>query len=373
MPGQQMPGQQPSSFANFQAPAFGQATAAPRRSGGGMNKGLLIGLIAGGGVVLSAVIALVVWLLLSGGGGNAAAADLAYLPDNCFMYGKVRMSEVMKTAAWKQLVANTPALQNNFHPESIDYVAFGMVRPAGPGKQPEFTAVIRAAPGKKLDEFEQPSSPAEREETIAGRKVTVMQVQNQTLATCMIDDDIGLVGTLNAVRAVLERDGDATIPADLKAVMDQTDFSQHIALAFVTTGLESLTQNNVGGGGVQIPGFDPQELLKNIKGVILQGNVSSDVQLSAKAICTDEQTAKKIEIFIDTLLKFAEVAAAQNPQAKQVLDSLKVESSGHTVSLSITIPAQLLAQAQSNSPFGGNRPAPKGFPGGNPGFPGTRP
>ena len=338
-----------------------------------MNKGLRISLIAGGGVALLAVIVLVVWSVLGGGGGGAAAADLAYLPDNCFIYGKVRMSEVIKTAAWKQLMANNPAMQNKFHPESIDYVAFGMVRPAGPGRQPDFTAVIRAAPGKKLDEFERPNSPAEREETIAGRKVTVMKAQNQTLATCTIDDNLGLVGTLNAVRAVLERDGETTIPADLKEVMEQTDFSQHIALAVDTTGLESLTQNNAGGGGAKISGFDPQELLKKIKGVILQGNVSSDIQLSAKAICTDEQAGKQIEGFINTMLMLAGGFAAQNPQAKQVLDSLKVNLSGETVSLSVTIPAQLLSQGQSGSPLGGNRPATKGFPGGNPGFPGTTP
>jgi len=184
--------------------------------------------------------------------------------------------------------------------------------------------------------------------SIHGTKVLSFRVpldqdpkQMMTIGFAQPESDMFLAGDLQAIKRTLAaRAGKATglranqsIMHVISRVPDGSSFWMAGTVQKILSELEELGN---------LPGL-PAGLPK-IDGVLLAGTLAEDIHVSATAWTPDKQAASLLGDILQGLLAIAQLAPIDEPLVKKVISSLGVETAEHQVSVSLTVPGELVMQ-----------------------------
>lgn len=349
-------------------------------------------LLAVGAVLLLVVLgggSFAAWWFLSGG---AASEDLLFMPDGVQMVGQVHVDQITNSDALKQVYAAFPQLkaqvdqaasqsagvdQNN-----LDRIYFGASKVDSAAKSPPAAiAVMHFKNSIKVEDFENgmkknaSSGPITMNYTFTDTKIgkyTMTEVKmamsfnppgggikgmpppppptpTPMFAFAMPDDKRLVMGSADALKAVLTRNKKPDVNDKLQAAIKQTDWNATIAYAA-----------NVK-DGFAIPPGQTQSIplpIDKVDGLSVTIKIASDVDVNVTALCKDAGAAGELSGGISTLVK----AGASSPQMAKAppelkdLTNLTPQVSGSNVTIQKTIKvAPLLNLAKGNgqaNPFG---------------------
>ncbi|MFL5244199.1 MAG: hypothetical protein ACJ8FY_19010 [Gemmataceae bacterium] len=350
-----------------------------------------------GGTYFALAFALNIWPF-SGGPGDA----MKFMPDNCKMLMAVKWDDVEKSQIFQDLKKEHPEIdkalnpqgQNNFGalkkkvPESF---LFGFnISPnsfGGSGAQ-NWTAVMtfkeRVTDQDVLNSFEDKNS--YKESKVGPYKV----YEKSDHAISVVSGKMVAIGPIEELRKVLERNKKPDISEGLTAAMGRVNFSKGIAIAADFKGLSPASPKGPGGPalGAQNPMAGFQKAGEEIENAAVQVTVGADLAVECTLSCKTSKGAEEIKKSVEGLSAMLGFFGGAVPkEAKEILDTLKVNVSGTTVTANLTIKGAAIASLAKNpmmaGGFGGpqaggppgrafNPPAPGGgIPGGG-GFPGGR-
>jgi hypothetical protein len=207
-------------------------------------------------------------------------------------------------------------------------------------------------------------------------------------------------GDKSELKNVLERNKTPELSGGLKAAMDKVDFSKGIAVAADLNGVIPSSKGQAGPAGgkggfpgaAQNPFSGMEKIGEEVEGLALQVKVEADIAIDCTLMCKSAKGAEDIKKSIEGLSAMLGFFGGAVPkEAKEILDTLKVNVAGATVKATLTIKGAAITNLAKNPLMGGgfggppgggfggpagggfNPPAPGGvIPGGNrpPGGPG---
>jgi hypothetical protein len=260
------------------APAAKQTTKprpAPSRAtpGGSANKGRLVLFLAIGGaaaIVLLAVVVVGGWLLLSwlttkpaGPGGPAGpngstgpgdapltperevqfiptplGHELRYLPDHAPDIASIRPAQLVQSAVYRELAKSDPAaaantVQHGLSAFPVPVQASELIRITYEGIPPWDAGggmvVYTMAKPESAEQLlaKMPRHDAMEKSDVAGHTVYVRGGPTGVVSGfCVPEENIVVTGSLDQLRGVLQRNGEAVLDPDMRAALAQADFSK---------------------------------------------------------------------------------------------------------------------------------------------------
>ncbi|HVS39568.1 MAG TPA: hypothetical protein VMS17_28685, partial [Gemmataceae bacterium] len=316
-------------------------------------------------------------------GGGGASADLVYMPDNVQMVGQMHADQIMNSDALKQVYAAFPDLKKMVDENSskstgidqnnVDRMYFGVAKVDGKSNTaPAAIAVIHFKNSVKVEDIEKgmkqgASSPANNafgmsvdysfSDSKVGRYTVTEVKQTMTFkaqpgfnpppappttlyAFTMPDDKRVVMGSPEALKAVLNRDKKPDINATLQKAIDATDWNATIAFAA-----------NVKDGFV-IPPETAKTFplpIDKVDALSATIKVGSDVDVNVTAMCKDNQAATDLSGGINTLIKAgtnSPAMASMDPALKDLMN-ITAQANGSNVTIAKTIKVSpLLAAAK---------------------------
>jgi len=159
-----------------------------------------------------------------------------------------------------------------------------------------------------------------------------------------------VVGQPETLRHALERGKPAPLTPGLQAAMKHTDFSRPAAWA------ASFKESRPQPGGV--PGLPqlglPENNLFSADGLAGYAAVGSDIRIVFTVLCKDARAAEDTRKLIDGGLVAVRRGGRLSPEALEMIDGLKLSTSGNDVTGDITLktPALIkLMKQQNQGPF----------------------
>jgi hypothetical protein len=203
------------------------------------------------------------------------------------------------------------------------------------------------------------------------------------MALHVAGDRTVVFGPASALRAALQRNRPATLSGPLKDAFGQLDFSRTVAAAMVIP--QEMLAGGMGPSGMGPPGMGGMppgglDVLKKLQAMAIQAHVTgTDVHLAVTMLCAEAQAAEEMQKMIDGFQAMTKMGKVP-PEAKKMLDSLKISRSGRNLQIQMTVDgaqfkpaieaARQAAQRSKASLMPGPTPSFAPRPGGAPNLPG---
>jgi len=394
------------------APTLGQPLAAPALRPAAfqprLRKSPLVPLLVVGGIGLALtaiVVGAVLWLTSGGGGGGAggglgggsagssSVAPEFFLPDNAQIVASVDVQGILSSKLYRDLTAGAEDPIKQFQGEMVKEIGLtpadlkrATFASEALGPSPHFVAVLEFS--KPLDprKLASPPSGPLREEKVGNSLLWVKQ-EAMEIGLHLAGDRTLVVGSGPQMRAVLQRNRPVAFSGPMKDAVAKLDASRTVTVAMV------ISEQMLGpGGGMGPPGMAAgmpfqADMLKKLQGIALNAHmVGSDVQLAVTVLCAEEQAAEELQKMADGFLAMSKMGKTP-PEAKKMLDSLKISRSGRNLIAQVTLDgaqfapaiqaarqaAMQSAQRSKTRPGMGPGPGPGFPPGGRPKPPGFPP
>jgi hypothetical protein len=277
----------------------------PRRKGAKKRKNrtlLFVGLGCGALLLLTCMggAGVGIWWYVS---SSPIGDELTYMPSNCEFVAAVKVDELIKSDAFKQVENEVPQFKQalaggdaekeiGLSLSNIERVVVG-----GPlSNRDEPVVVVRTKQPVKPEDLtgkmRKPFQPA-----MEGA-YTIYEPLGGGRAFCLPKKNLVLFGSSAALHVVLRRDKKPEIPANLKAALKETDFKQTIAAAFAPLQSSGTPGGPPLGGRGGLPFGGPAVVAppSGAEWGVLQAKVGSDVSLTVTVQCkspADAADAKK--------------------------------------------------------------------------------
>ncbi len=302
-----------------------------RKSGSSAVVWIAVGAAA---LVLLGVVGVGAYFLFFRGG-----LDSRYLPDDCEMVARIDVSDLTSSSLYKDLKSDNPelfkkldeglaSLVDNLKIEDISSVTLGGT--LGGGKN--MVAVIKT---KKKISPDNVKEKKDAKETKVG-KYTLFDMGGE--AFCMPDSHTVVIGELETLKKVLERNGNAKFSDTLKSAIGKANFSSTVAVAAVT-------KPGQAGGLHPVDIGVPAKDLPQTEYIAASINVGSNLDIKVTARCEDSSAAVDAKKKVEELKQQADkldgagvpVDAETLSELKEIAKSIKVSQSGSHVTMTATV------------------------------------
>lgn len=335
-----------------------------------MSKNLML---AGAGVAAVVLVGLAAMMFLRSGG--AAGDDMRYLPNKCAVIGSVKMSEVVQSQAYKDLMAEAGKLTGGkgspteemeqgtgVAVSDITRMTFGA---SDNNKDSSFVLTTSKAvtaadlAGKMKKKTFKISDKGEFKQEEQARKFKEVKVGNFTMhqeeeeagpfgappspsAFCVVDKNTIVYSKADTLKGILERDKKTDLSDGMKAALAEANQSRPI---FVAVNLKGMVEGAPKGRS-PLNEFGPvagQAAKVNV--VAVDAALAKDAKLNVVAVCQDNATADEIRKAVEGGLVMAKTMIPNMPkELTSAIDSVKVAASGNKVTGTGSVePAMLMS------------------------------
>lgn len=280
-----------------------------------------------------------------GGGGVKLESSSAfqYLPDDSTVIGSFKVDEIMKSQAYKDLMADQKVKSQDPLKE--------MEKEVGLNAE-DLERVIIAAGGKQMDPVvvvttKKPVTAAELTGKMPRKKFKEVKVGSFTMhegddeAFCVADKNTIVHGKASVVKGILERNKKAELTPGMKQALDLADQSKPIFVAINAKGMMATDAKGI------LPPPAAAHADK-IEAVALNAALTSDAQVNLVALCQDSAAAAAIHKEADDNLKKAKeglammskevpALASLSGEIGKVIDTVKITASGNKVSGTVSV------------------------------------
>lgn len=311
-----------------------------------------LGAVLAGAGALVAVLAVMVFFVFAGGG--LSADEQRWLPDNATMAVRVDGRRLFDSEVWKkQKSANGAAFDEasaemrsaiGFGFEQIDSVIFG-----GTGNPTAGGSMVAAI--KLNADMDAGKLAAELKKAKLGPKVveeklgTLPFFVRGEMGVLIVNPRTVVFGSTDAVRKVHQRNGPAKISEGLASA---AKLMRPGVLSFAMDGKAMNELAEAAGAGKGPMPFDPRQ----IAAVAMSLDVTSEISIDSRVRFTDSKSAEGVEGMFNGFLGMARSMAdgkqgGMPPAAKKALDSLKLSRSGDTLTVTVSLPSDIMDGAGS--------------------------
>jgi len=326
-------------------------------------------LFLGGGYF---VLAFAIGIWPFGGPGEA----MKFMPDDCKVLISVKWDDIEKSQVFQDLRKSNPDIEKKFGGDAekafelfkkkgVDTVLIGLSGNAaslmGGGGSPKGCVVVtfkESISGKEcLDAHKDGGSYKEN-------KVGSYTVyEGPTDSFSVVSSKMVVFGDKDVLSSVLKRDKKLDVSERLKAAIDKVNFSKGVAIAADVKDLTPAGSKGPGGapGGGKDPMAGFQKAGEEVEGMAMQVTVGSDIGIECTLMCKSAKGAediKKTAEGLSAMLGF--LGGAVPKEAKEILDSLKVNVAGTTVTATLTIKGAAITNLAKNPFMGGGFGGPPG-------------
>lgn len=331
----------------------------------------------------------------SGCGSNKSiesTKDFHFLPSNCAVIGTSRVDEVVKSTAYKDMMAKIKAMAKDEDPQAnmeqefglsdrdMARITFGMAENGKDfsmvvtSQKPVTASDLKGKLKSKVTTFGQVGAtigdvgagkveivppktelkPRTFKEVQVG-KYTLHVEDNNSMAFCVADPQTVVFGSPATLKAILERDKKIELSAGMKGALALADQSQPIFVAIDAKGVMA------GEAKKAVRDLPPQVggHADKIEALAIETALGDDAKIKVVALCKDAAAAEAIQKDADKGLKDAKAALGVMPKPPaefaslfddltKVLDSVKVTAGGNKVTGGMSIkPVTLLSAIDS--------------------------
>ncbi len=265
--------------------------------------------------------------------------SITLAPNNPDVVAVIQVADILESPAFKKIAGEFPDLikldeplgkKTKLTPRDIDSVVV-----TGDTAKQDFVVVFNLSREFSLEDVidEEHRTNAE---TIGDYTLYVLAEDN---AMCLVDESTIAMGPARTMRAVLERDDDAEIAAELEAAIDSVDDEQPI---FVVATLGSLAQRATGTISQSIP-VSPETIGKLKLATVTANLREGAITISASLNCTDNETAVQLKTLLDVLLKATlQPEATTSAEARQTLETVNSSVDGEILAINFDLGFDLI-------------------------------
>jgi hypothetical protein len=314
-------------------------------------------------VLGGAAVALLVW---RPGAGKTELTDddIQFLPDGCQLvaaldveglraskaYGKVkRKYKEMTGASLAQLEADLTK-RLGLGPADINKVLLGGEFSKLP---PDFTVVVKTSKALRAEDlvhklggqdfFDEEKSGPYRMYTSTREELKTVGGEYLPDSFAVVNNTTVVLGPAVSVRKVLERNHNPRFTPSLQEAMKKTDFSRTLAVAVgkmpdeLRTIIKDMASQKLGAAFVLLD--QAFAWLDKLNGGGLEVHVSSSVDLKVRGIFSDPKDAEETKNNVASTIKWVRSFGKIPPDWSAILDSLKGQVRGDTVTWTLTVDA----------------------------------
>jgi hypothetical protein len=174
--------------------------------------------------------------------------------------------------------------------------------------------------------------------------VTILEDPKGTAGIAFLDNTTVIAGDLASVKAALDRRSSAQpLSANLLVKIDQWSNSQD------AWGISVVPPTSL--APVQAPaGAQPNPMMgaaQNVQQVFGGVKFGANVVFSAEAVCDSTPNAATLGDLVKFMINLAQMQASKDPQAQQLVNSVKVTPSGSTLNVSASLPEDVFIKMVS--------------------------
>ena len=291
---------------------------------------------------------------------QAGPDDLALVPAGAAVVAYANVHDVMQSEFRQRLTAAMDSKSEGRHKfqeetgidieQDIDsVVAAGMPKAGGTGHDGGFVALrgrfdttrieaLVSSKGGVLDEYRGARlllPPAKTDEQ-GGQPGQPRHDGPPAIA--LVNANLVIVGSLDAVKAAIDRQQDSGSPS----ILSDGEFVQMLE---AMDGGSSMWAIGRSSALMTDPAELPDQLaskLPGVKWVAASGHVNGGLRASLRAEATDAEAAKNLRDIVQGALAIARLQVDGKPELAPLLEGLQVEGTGTTVSVNVAMPSELL-------------------------------
>ena len=283
-----------------------------------------------------------------GGGKLESSSAFQYLPNDSTVIGSFRVDEIMKSQAYKDLMADQKV-------KTADPLK-AMEKEVGLSAEDLERVVIAVGGGKDKDPVivvttKKPVTAADLTAKMTKKKFKEVKVGSFTMhenedgeAFCVADKNTIVGGKTGVLKGILERNKKAELTAGMKQALALADESKPIFLAINAKGM-------AGDAKGMLPGPAAAHADK-LEAVALNASLSNEAVVNLVAVCQDSAAAEAIHKEADANLKKAKEGLADITKEfpgmaslSKVLDTVKITASGNKVSGTVSVKPTAVLEA----------------------------
>ena len=329
------------------AVALDQPTFAPAAPARRKKPNWIMPLVIGGsaaGLLLLVGVAVLAFTMLRGGASSA----MRYLPHDADMFASIRIDDIREHEAAKVLLNNSQVssamsqmeADSGLKPADVSQIfAAGSI-----GKNGKGVVVVLVKQSIDPDAFVKKLRGTWKEETIGDLKVRTKRDE----AIGFPDKKTIVFGDPAALRAALAKDRKPGFNPRLQLLVDSLSLSKTVALATVPPA-----------GSLDLPPGMPFDatMLKDFTGAIIEVSLSGDLNVRCDVRCKDASTAKDYADMATGGLAAFRKGAPVPPDARAALESVKISTSGSSLSATATVKKDtLVSLAKEGTAAAGRMP-----------------
>jgi hypothetical protein len=273
--------------------------------------------------------------------------EYKYLPDKCQMIAVVNVEDILDSDAYKQIKKDSPELDKMMTDDKqLGLKASDVVRITAGGSfdgDGEGVVIIKTKSAIKASDIESKRSPVKYEQVKEGDYTIYAPAKGSFgEAFCVVDDKTLITGKKETLQKVLKRDKKPEFSDSLKSAMSQVRFTKSVAVAMDVKPLQSKVPKGQPGG----PDFS--EIAGKTDGIGIQIDIGSDIDINAVILCKDDKSAEDARKAIDGILTIGKNVKGLDKDAKDIIEGVKVTSSGSKCTISLKVTADKINKAKKS-------------------------
>jgi len=308
---------QPVAAPPMTAPAPGQFEVANAAPGGRrlpqVSRRMLI--LGGAGLLGVVLLGTVVWggykLFL---GGSGLGDEVYYLPNNCQLIVSLRPQQMVESAAWKdvrkEIVEGSKDPEKDleqltgFSISNVQQLVLGVAMGAD-SNNPDVVFVVKTVNPVTAEEMKSKKGGGSIQETKVGNYTIY---ESMPAAFCVVESKLVVVGKLDTLKKIFERNKAAELGDGLRAAIKNVDFSKSIAAALDMKESYAKLQDSSKKNGLDMDKVLEQAGITNpmgdIEGAAYEVDMGKDIKMKSVLLCKDSKTAEDMKKISDGMTTF---------------------------------------------------------------------
>lgn len=296
---------------------------------------------------------------------QAGPDDLALVPAGAAVVAYANVHDVMQSEFRQRLTAAMDSKSEGRHKfqeetgidieQDIDsVVAAGMPKAGGTGHDIGFVALrgrfdttrieaLVSSKGGVLDEYRgarlllAPARPADADgESSDAAELTPRHDGPPAIA--LVNANLVIVGSLDAVKAAIDRQQDQSIPS----ILSDGEFVQMLESLDGGSSMWAIGRSStLMADHAEVPDQIASKL-PGVKWVAASGHVNGGLRATLRAEANDHEAGKNLRDIVQGALAVARLQLDGKPELSPLLQGLQVEGTGTSVSVNIALPSELL-------------------------------
>jgi hypothetical protein len=267
-----------------------------------------------------------------------------YLPENCEFVFVVDMEQVLASDAWSQLKKEVPEVEKGVSDDKDDGIAAtDIARLTYGGRLGENSDggvfVVKTKKKVNASEISRKKGKGKEEKQTKVKDYTIYGEGGS--AFCVVEDDVMVVGRVEALRKILERNGKASYSDGLKKAMKQVSFSKSAAAAIDLKAIPADRRK----GLLAIPGMrEVGKIVEKAEAATFQVSVKSEIEAVGTVQFPTDGDADEARKLVEAAVVAVKNLDATPAEGKDLLTALQVTTSGSQLTIRLKSKADPLIQ-----------------------------